>query len=109
MVINKDGLITENQNTQDTTLLNKQEQSTLNEDFKNFDLNSNIDIEMSKELEYNKKLDECLKNFVTQDNTENKANPNSSEFSEENLNISDLSSEKGENDESKEKFTSNII
>ena len=105
MVINKDGLITENQNTQDTTLLNKQEQNTLNEDFKNFDLNSNIDNEMSKEIEYNKKLDECLKNFVTQDNTENKANPNSSEFSEENLNsnISDLSSEKGENDESKEK------
>ena len=99
MVINKDGLITENQNTQDNTLSNELEQTTLNEEIKNFDLNSNNN-EFSNSIEYNQKLDECLKNVVISNNTENITNiePNSI-TSQNNTSISNLSSNEDENKE----------
>lgn len=100
MVINKDGLITENQNTQDNTLSNELEQTALSEEIKNFDLNSNNDNEISKAIEYNQKLDECLKNVVISNNTENITNiePNSI-TSQNNTSISNLSSNEDENKE----------
>lgn len=100
MVINKDGLITENQNTQDNTLSNELEQTTLNEEIKNFDLNSNNNNEFSNSIEYNQKLDECLKNVVISNNTENITNiePNSI-TSQNNTSISNLSSNEDENKE----------
>ena len=100
MVINKDGLITENQNTQDNTLSNELEQTTLNEEIKNFDLNSNNNNLISKEIEYNQKLDECLKNVVISNNAENITNiePNSI-TSQNNTSISNLSSNEDENKE----------
>ena len=99
MVINKDGLITENQNTQDNTLSNELEQTTLNEEIKNFDLNSNNN-EFSNSIEYNQKLDECLKNVVISNNTENITNiePNSI-TPQNNTSISNLSSNGDENKE----------
>ena len=99
MVINKDGLITENQNTQDNTLSNELEQTTLNEEIKNFDLNSNNN-EFSNSIEYNQKLDECLKNVVISNNAENITNiePNSI-TSQNNTSISNLSSNEDENKE----------
>ena len=99
MVINKDGLITENQNTQDNTLSNELEQTTLNEEIKNFDLNSNNN-EFSNSIEYNQKLDECLKNVVISNNTENITNiePNSI-TPQNNTSISNLSSNEDENKE----------
>ena len=99
MVINKDGLITENQNTQDNTLSNELEQTTLNEEIKNFDLNSNNN-EFSNSIEYNQKLDECLKNVVISNNTENITNiePNSI-ASQNNTSISNLASNEDENKE----------
>ena len=100
MVINKDGLITENQNTQDNTLSNELEQTTLNEEIKNFDLNSNNNNEFSNSIEYNQKLDECLKNVVISNNAENITNiePNSI-TSQNNTSISNLSSNEDENKE----------
>lgn len=56
MVINKNGLITENQNTQDNYNLNEQEPINLNTEVKDFDLNSN-NYEFSNEIEYNKNID----------------------------------------------------
>ena len=99
MVINKAGLITENQNAQDNTLSNELEQTTLNEEIKNFDLNSNNN-EFSNSIEYNQKLDECLKNVVISNNTENITNiePNSI-TSQNNTSISNLSSNEDENKE----------
>ena len=100
MVINKDGLITENQNTQDNTLLNELDKTNLSEEIKNFDLNSNNDNEFSNSIEYNQKLDECLKNVVISNNTENITNiePNSI-TSQNNTSISNLSSNEDENKE----------
>ena len=99
MVINKDGLITENQNTQDNTLLNELDKTNLSEEIKNFDLNSNNN-EFSNSIEYNQKLDECLKNVVISNNTENITNiePNSI-TSQNNTSISNLSSNEDENKE----------
>ena len=100
MVINKDGLITENQNTQDNTLLNELDKTNLSEEIKNFDLNSNNDNEFSNSIEYNPKLDECLKNVVISNNTENITNiePNSI-TPQNNSSIFDLSSNGDENKE----------
>lgn len=100
MVINKDGLITENQNTQDNTLLNELDKTNLSEEIKNFDLNSNNDNEFSNSIEYNQKLDECLKNVVISNNTENITNiePNSI-TPQNNSSIFDLSSNGDENKE----------
>ena len=100
MVINKDGLITENQNTQDNTLLNELDKTNLSEEIKNFDLNSNNDNEFSNSIEYNQKLDECLKNVVISNNAENITNiePNSI-TSQNNTSISNLSSNEDENKE----------
>ena len=100
MVINKDGLITENQNTQDNTLLNELDKTNLSEEIKNFDLNSNNDNEFSNSIEYNQKLDECLKNVVISNNAENITNivPNSI-TSQNNTSISNLSTNEDENKE----------
>lgn len=100
MVINKDGLITENQNTQDNTLLNELDKTNLSEEIKNFDLNSNNDNEFSNSIEYNQKLDECLKNVVISNNTENITNiePNSI-TPQNNSSIFSLSSNGDENKE----------
>ena len=93
MVINKDGLITENQNTQDNTLLNELDKTNLSEEIKNFDLNSNNDNEFSNSIEYNQKLDECLKNVVISNNTENITNIESNSITpQNNSSIFDLSS-----------------
>lgn len=100
MVINKDGLITENQNTQDNTLLNELDKTNLSEEIKNFDLNSNNDNEFSNSIEYNQKLDECLKNVVISNNTENITNIESNSItSQNNTSISNLSSNEDENKE----------
>lgn len=100
MVINKDGLITENQNTQDNTLLNELDKTNLSEEIKNFDLNSNNDNEFSNSIEYNPKLDECLKNVVISNNTENITNIESNSITpQNNSSIFDLSSNGDENKE----------
>ena len=100
MVINKDGLITENQNTQDNTLLNELDKTNLSEEIKNFDLNSNNDNEFSNSIEYNQKLDECLKNVVISNNTENITNIESNSITpQNNSSIFDLSSNGDENKE----------
>ena len=100
MVINKDGLITENQNTQDNTLLNELDKTNLSEEIKNFDLNSNNDNEFSNSIEYNQKLDECLKNVVISNNTENITNIESNSITpQNNSSIFDLSSNGDENRE----------
>ena len=101
MVINKDGLITENQNTQDNTLLNELDKTNLSEEIKNFDLNSNNN-EFSNSIEYNQKLDECLKNVVISNNTENITNIESNSITpQNNSSIFDLSSNGDENKEKK--------
>ena len=100
MVINNDGLITENQNTQDNTLLNELDKTNLSEEIKNFDLNSNNDNEFSNSIEYNQKLDECLKNVVISNNTENITNIESNSITpQNNSSIFDLSSNGDENKE----------